>query len=123
LTILFNSFSSVPLFNHFVFFFVFSDFPPSLAQFADRVRHRLLSAYRPSTFGAQRQACLTLAMFCAYFPLFLCLFFSPSWSFFTSIAFQSLLLKIVPKEANCLILCLFGYVTGVQLGPLFLLFV
>jgi hypothetical protein len=35
----------------------------------DRVRHRLLSAYRPSTLGAQRQACLTLAVFCAYFSL------------------------------------------------------
>jgi hypothetical protein len=33
------------------------------------MHHRLLSAYRPSTLGAQRQACMTLAMFCAYFSL------------------------------------------------------
>jgi hypothetical protein len=49
--------------------FLFTDFPPQLRLFAERVRVRLSQAYRPSTHSAHRTAVTALAMFCAYYDV------------------------------------------------------
>jgi hypothetical protein len=111
-----------------LFSFVFSDFPPSLAQFADRVHQRLLSAYRPSTRRAQRQACLTLAMFCAYFSLPFPSISLPVLLFFLEFLYFNRL--SVPTIKNYVfysfpfpgLFCLFGcfQLSSLVLGTLFL---
>jgi hypothetical protein len=53
----------------FVCIFIFIGFPSVLGHYADRVRSRLYSAYRPSTLGAQKNAVSALAIFCLYYAL------------------------------------------------------
>jgi hypothetical protein len=66
---------------------MFTDLPPQLLQYAERINARLKAAFRPSTLQAHRHAVMALALFCLYNDLSF-----PGINIYTLLSFMEFLL-------------------------------